>query len=428
MTTDLTTTEPTTEQAAGRTTVLGRLGAAGRRVPRGVRVAAVLLVLAVAAALVAFWPGTPGTTVTAQFTRTVGLYEGSDVRVLGVRVGEVVSVTPAGDVVDVVIAVDGEQPVPADVRAAVISPSVVGDRFVQLLPAYTGGDRLQDGDTIPTERTAVPVELDRVYSSLDDLMTALGPDGANADGALSRALATGAANLDGQGEALGSTVRDLSLAVETLAGGDDDLFGTIRNLQVFTSTLAGSDAEVRELNANLASVSDQLSGEREDLAAALENLAVALGEVSGFVRDNRQVLGDDLAALEEVTASVVAQQDAYAETLVNGPLALGNLNNAYNAASGTLDTRNNHDQENDPALFVCSLLHGAAQGNGVVPEDVCGQLLPAVGTLLGAGAVDLSGLPLDQLSRVPAVDRAPAPAPARDTDRTLGGILDGGAP
>lgn len=389
-------------------------------VPRAVKVAAAGMAVVLVLALLALWPGSDRVRVTAEFTRAVGLYPGSDVRILGVRVGEVVSVEPAGDNVEVVLEYDGQYQVPADAKAAVVSPSVVSDRYVQLLPVYTGGPELADGDVIGVDRTAVPVELDRVYSSLDDLMVALGPDGANSDGALTRVLDTGAANLDGQGEALGTTLRDMSLALDALAGGDDDLFTTVRNLQVFTTTLASSDAQVRELNTTLASVADQLSGERDDLAAAMENLAVALAEVSTFVQENRQVLGEDIAALEEVTGSVVAQQDAFAETLVNGPVALGNLNNAYNGASGTLDTRNHTEQGDDPALFVCSLLNGA----GADPDgQVCQQLLPAISTLLGSGAVDISGLPLGGLSRVPPVGSAPA-----TTDPTLGGILEGGRP
>lgn len=35
---------------------------------------------------------------TAYFDRTVGIYEGSDVRILGVKVGEVETITPRGEV------------------------------------------------------------------------------------------------------------------------------------------------------------------------------------------------------------------------------------------------------------------------------------------------------------------------------------------
>ena len=60
-------------------------------------------------------------------------------RILGVAVGKVTEVTPKGDKVEVEFEFDGKYKVPADAKAAVVAPSLVSDRYVQLLPAYTGG-------------------------------------------------------------------------------------------------------------------------------------------------------------------------------------------------------------------------------------------------------------------------------------------------
>jgi phospholipid/cholesterol/gamma-HCH transport system substrate-binding protein len=329
---------------------------------------------------VAFWRH-PTTTVTAHFTRAVGLYPGSQVRVLGVPVGTVRSVTPEGTSVRVVLEVDADQKVPADAKAAVMSPSLVSDRYVQLLPAWTGGPVMKDGADIPVDRTAVPVELDRVTKSLDDLAVGLGPDGANANGSLSRLLDTAARNLDGQGDDVHRAVTELSQAVDTLSGGRDDLFGTVKNLQSFTSTLAVNDGQVRELNSRLASVADQLSGERDDLALALKNLAVALDEVSTFVHDNRDVLTHDVSALTEVTTAIAKKRDALAETLDNAPVALSNLQNAYNPASGTLDTRDNAEQLKKPELLLCGLINDQL-GRSTTCAATLGKLLDPVLALI----------------------------------------------
>ena len=115
----------------------------------------------------------------------------------------------------------------------------------------------------------------------------------------------------------------------------------MRNLQVFTTALATSDDQVRAFNTDLASVADQLAGERGELALALKNLAVALGEVASFVQDNRANLTTDIAGLADITGVLAKQKDALAEILDAGPVALSNLQIAYNPASGTLDTRDN---------------------------------------------------------------------------------------
>ena len=59
-------------------------------------------------------------------------------------VGKVDTVSPSGTKVKVKLHYDAKYKVPADAKAAVISPSIVGDRFVQLTPAYTGGEQLEN--------------------------------------------------------------------------------------------------------------------------------------------------------------------------------------------------------------------------------------------------------------------------------------------
>jgi phospholipid/cholesterol/gamma-HCH transport system substrate-binding protein len=313
---------------------------------------------------------------TAYFTRAVGLYKGSEVRILGVRVGEVRRVVAQGDRVRVDFVYDDKYKVPADAKAVVIAASVVSDRFVQLTPAYTRGPALADGAHIPLERTAVPVELDRIFSSLDRLDVALGPKGANKNGALSRLLKVGADNLDGQGANINQTVTDFSTALTTLANGKEDIFGTVRNLAVFTAALAKSDDQVGAFNTDLASVADQLASERGELALALKNLAVALSEVASFVKENKANLTTDIKGLADITGTLAKQKEAMAEVLDAAPTALGNLNLAYNGSSGTLDTRDNAEQSQDPSAFLCELLTSVGQ-----PKSVCTQLDKLLGGL-----------------------------------------------
>ena len=399
------------------------------RLPLRTLVVGVVVVGLLAAAAVVFWPSTPDRLVTAHFTRAVGLYPGSQVRVLGVPVGTVRSVEPEGKQVKVVLAVKGDVKVPADAQAAILSPSLVSDRYVQLLPAWTHGPTLRDGADIPVERTAVPVELDRVTQSLDDLSKALGPQGANAKGSLSRLLATSADNLDGQGDKANQAVHELSLALGTVSGSREDLFTTVKNLQTFTSTLAAADPQVRRLNTDLASVADQLSGEKDDLALALKNLAVALREVSTFVSDNRSVLKQDVAALTSVTGTVAADRNQLAELLDNAPVALSNLQNAYNPPSGTLDTRDNFNQLNHPDELLCGLINQQVSKVTACTKAL-GPLLTPLSQLLAASGGGTPSLPTGLLSGTPSAFTTDAASGGvlvdrRGPDPTLGGILGG---
>ncbi len=351
-------------------------------------VAPAVVVLALVATGLAFLGGESHKTLTAHFPRAISVFEGSEVRVLGVPVGTVDSVTPSGTDVVVTMRYDADVDLPADAQAVIVAPSIVGDRFVQLTPAYTGGDKLADGAELETDRTAVPLELDQVYSSLNDLNVALGPRGANRKGALSDLLAVTADNFGGQGEQFHRTIKDFGRFSGTLENNEDEIFDTATRLQSFITTLADNDRTVRRFNDSLAEVSTMLEGEREELSAALRNLARAMTHVSSFVKDNRKLLGDNIQGLKRVTGVLAKRRDAVDEILSAGPVALNNLALTYNPQAGTLDTRANMGElvnqlTSDPSTFLCGLLSQADQSGEVC--DLVEEVLPRTSPLAAGG-------------------------------------------
>lgn len=316
-------------------------------------------------------------TLTAHFPRAISVYEGSEVRVLGVPVGQVEKVTPSGTDVEVVMSYDADVEIPSDAQAVIVAPSLVGDRYVQLTPVYTKGDVLEDNTVLDQGRTAVPLELDDIYSSLDRLNVALGPDGANANGALTDLLEVTAENFGGEGAQFNQTIKDFSTLTATLDNNKEELFGSAEQLGKFIETLADNDDTVRRFNQSLSSVSTLLSGEREELAASLRNLAVALGEVGTFVRDNRDVLGRNITKINRVAKVLVKQRTALDEVLKTAPVALNNLALTYNPDAGTLDTNANIGElvnqiESDPATLLCGFVNNA---------DPSGELCDLIETL-----------------------------------------------
>jgi phospholipid/cholesterol/gamma-HCH transport system substrate-binding protein len=371
------------------------------------RVLPLVVVLAlVAAAAITLLRSDEQKTLTAHFPRTVSVYEGSDVRVLGVPVGKVVSVTPSGTDVAVEMAYDADVRLPADAEAVIVAPSIVGDRFIQITPVYEDGAKvLADSATLDLDRTSVPLELDQIYSSIDDLTVALGPNGANQDGALTDLLQTTAQNFAGQGAQFNQTIKDFGKLSATLDDNKDELFGSAAQLEEFINTLAENDETVRSFNDSLAGVSTMLADERQELSASLDNLSTALGEVSTFVKDNRDVLGRDIAGLNRVAKVLVKQRGALDEILKAGPLALNNLFLTYNPQAGTLDTNANLGQlanqiVSDPSLLLCTVLN-QNDPTGSLCQLVQG-ILPRPGALQGKAAAD----------------------PAAVLDPTLGGLLE----
>ena len=319
---------------------------------------ALLLVVVVAIVAVVYLAYTRlgRTTITATFPTAVGISEGSDVRILGVTVGSVDEVTPMGETVEVTLHVQRGVDVPADARAVQVTPSVIPDRNVQLLPAYSGGPKMESGAHIPLERTATPVEVDELYESVRDLTEALGPEGANKDGALDRFVTTSAETLGGNGAALGRSIDELSQAATTLADSSQDISETVVNLQSFVTMLAQNDAQVRQFNSQMATFNQTVAGQRENLQGALAELSYALADVARLVRDNQDVIrsnADRLVTLSQITAD---QRDDVEEILKTAPLALSNLIGAYDAESGTLSMRPNIPEKQDPAGILCQLM------------------------------------------------------------------------
>ena len=121
---------------------------------------------------------------------------------------------------------------PADAKAVLISPSIVGDRFIQLTPVYKGGGVLADnahlGTTAPRPRSSST----RSSAASTTSSIALGPQGANKTdgkgvGALTRLLDSTARNFGGQGVKFNKTLQNLGKFTKTLADNKDELFGTL---------------------------------------------------------------------------------------------------------------------------------------------------------------------------------------------------------
>ncbi|WGX95981.1 MCE family protein [Nocardioides sp. L-11A] len=344
---------------------------------------AVIGVLIVAGLVWMFGGSGNDKTVTAYFPRAVSVYEGSEVRVLGIPVGRVREVVPEGTKVKVVMAYDSDLKVPADADAVIVSPSVVGDRYIQLSPAFEDGDRVMaDNTVIDATKTAIPLELDEIYGSIDKLTVALGPEGANKEGALTDLLEQTARNFGGQGAQFHQTIKDFGRLSETLDNNKDDLFDSARQLESFLKTLADNDTTVRDFSRSLGDVSSLLADERQELTTALSNLGTALDHVARFVKRNREVLGRNIRDINRVAKVLVRQRGALDELLQAGPLAITNLYHTYNPKDGTLDTNANlgnilHELTSNPSAVLCALVSGAdAKG------DICGL----IETLLPRGA------------------------------------------
>jgi phospholipid/cholesterol/gamma-HCH transport system substrate-binding protein len=303
------------------------------RLPRGrglLLAGAGVLVLALVVAGVLVWrtSGPDDYRVTATFTEAPGVYEGNAVKILGVPVGRVTRVEPGPKGVEVELKVSGEHRLPADVSAFLMAPNAVNDRFIELAPAYSGsGPHLDDGDRLGVDRTVVPQSVDQIIDNLDEFARTLGPEGANADGSLSRVLAALADSMGGQGSTIHELVDNLGTTLDATAADSDALTSGLTDLGELSTAAAGVSTTYRNLAENLASVSGTLAGDAPQVTAVLTNLQDLLAELNTFVKENKDQIAGTITSLSGVAGEVGKQQKSLTRLMRNLPLAVSNAGN-----------------------------------------------------------------------------------------------------
>ena len=388
-------------------------GAARRLSGGGPRrlVAAALVVLVVAAAVsvaVVLLSGPGAYTITAQFVQAPGLYKHNSVDILGVHTGTIESVTPKKDYVEVTLSIPDDVKLPAGVKAVLMAPNPVSDRTVELTPTYTGGATLAKGSTIPLARTAVPLELDQVYESVDNISKALGPNGANSGGELSDALHALAQLADGNGQSVHNAITTIAAALPALTKHPDQLAQLVNGVDQLTSTLAARNTTINSLYGNLSKATSELAGERGALVSAVTNLQSGLAQIATFIRKNQSQLSGSVKNLASTVSAVMQEQDYLIKTFDTAALGFQNFNNAIDP-----DVPCAGKSGNCPALFGrLDLTSDAAQ----IVQRYCGDsviysLMPVLTSAIGLGkasAIDtLCGAEIGLLQGQPGAPQAP---------------------
>jgi phospholipid/cholesterol/gamma-HCH transport system substrate-binding protein len=342
--------------------------------------AAVLVVVLVASAFVALGAVSQAarTRVIAYFDNSTGLFPGDDVRILGVPVGKVDSIEPQPERVKVTFWFDQKYKVPADAKAAILSPQLVTGRAIQLTPVYTGGPVMRDDAVIPKDRTAVPVEWDEVRAQLQKLTELLRPTKPGGQNTLGELINTTADNLRGQGANIRDTVIKLSQAISALGDHSKDIFSTFKNLSTLVSALHDSADLLEQLNRNLAAVTSLLADDPNKVGQAVEDLNAVVGDVQSFAKDNREAVGTASDKLASITTALVQSLDDIKQTLHITPTTIANFDNIYEPANGSLSGALAVNNFANPIAFICGAIQAASRVGADQASKLCVQYLAPI--------------------------------------------------
>ncbi len=248
---------------------LGRTG-----VKVGIFVAVMLTVTALLFAIFGQYRGGPENTYTALFDDVSSLKSGDSVRVAGVRVGSVKSVTLQPDnSVTVDFGAQRDLVLTSGTKAAVRYLNLVGDRYLELMDS-PGSSRIQPpGSVIPAERTEAALDLDLLLGGLKPVVQGLNPQAVNA---LTASL------------------------IQILQGQDGNVESLFAKSSAFSNALADNSQTVQQLIDNLNDVLATIDASGGEFSGAVDKLEQL---VSGLAAD-RDPIGNAITALESGSASL----------------------------------------------------------------------------------------------------------------------------
>ncbi|MCE6998884.1 MCE family protein [Saccharothrix sp. S26] len=258
-----------------------------------------------------------GYAVRLELARTGGLFTGGEVTYRGVPVGRVGPIRLGDGQVEVELRIAaGAPPIPADLEAVVANRSAVGEQYVDLRPRGGSGPYLGDGSVIPRARTTLPLPVEKVLTSLDDLARSVPVE----------SLRIVVDELD---QALRGTGPDLQVLLDATAQfigtAGAHLPQTTRLLNESVTVLRTQldhSAAINSFADSAVLVASRLRESDGDLRRLIGAAPGASAEVSALLRESGPNLGIVLANLLTTADVLVTRQGALEEVLVTAPDAV----------------------------------------------------------------------------------------------------------
>lgn len=275
-------------------------------------------------------------TYKARFTDATMVIPNDDVRIAGVRVGQVQSV----EIVDrrlaeVEFEVDAARELPANVQASIKYRNLVGQRYIALERPdgqgdvsqvanqggsnqsgnqsgnQGGGNRtagatpqgtLQSGDTIPLEQTTPALDLDKLFNGFKPLFRALSPDDVNK---LSYEIIQ---VLQGEGGTVESLLQHTASLTTKIAEKDQVIGQVINNLNTVLTTINQRTPQLDQLIVRLQQLVSGLAKDKDPIGQSIEALGGLSKTTAGLLTEAREPLKQDIKALGKLTGNLNDQE------------------------------------------------------------------------------------------------------------------------
>ncbi|WP_328526100.1 MlaD family protein [Kribbella sp. NBC_00359] len=289
-----------------------------------VRLAIFVVVTTVATALLAVTIGNitfnATTKYRAVFTDAVGLNKGDDIRIAGVKVGQVDKIALYQDTLAMVtFSVDSDQILDASTHATLRYRNLVGNRYIALTDGVGGGERLKKNGIIPKERTAPALDLSVLFNGFKPLFTALTPADVN------QFAFEVIKVLQGEGGTIESLLAKTASLTTTLADADQVIGDLITNLTATLQIVSQRQQNFSQLLVNLQQFITGLSQDINPILNSLGSINSLNTKTAGLLQQTRVPIKADLDRLRTVATTLDDTQAIWVKTLQYMPEKLNTM-------------------------------------------------------------------------------------------------------
>jgi phospholipid/cholesterol/gamma-HCH transport system substrate-binding protein len=259
---------------------------------------------------------------TARFTDATGLNVGDDVRMSGVRIGQVSDISVAENkYADVRFDIEASRELPRTVTATIKYRNLIGQRYVSLgLGSGETNAVLRAGDMIPLDRTQPALNLTQLFNGFQPLFQALNPEDVNKlAGELIQVL-------QGEGGTIDSVLAHTASLTRTVASKDQVIGQVIDNLNTVLTTVNERTTEVGGLIDQLQQLATGLAQQRGSIGTAISALGDLTAATSGLLASVRPPLKDDIAALGTLAGTLADNGDTVDRFLQGLPHKIETIN------------------------------------------------------------------------------------------------------
>lgn len=235
----------------------------------------------------------------AVFSDATGVVKGDEIRVAGVKVGTVsgVEIYDTTQAIVEFSVLDGHR-LTESTYATIRYRNLVGQRYIALTEGPGGQAELDDGDTIPLERTSPALDLTVLFNGFKPLFSALTPADVNK---LSYEIIQ---VFQGEGGTLEGLLDSTASVTNTLAARDELVGDLISNLNTTLVTLGDRDEELSDLLIQFRRFISGLSGDREAILGSLDSISDLTVQTADLVTGIRPSLSRDITQLRKVTGNI----------------------------------------------------------------------------------------------------------------------------